>query len=113
MTRKIIRNGKDGASPQQNEAIVNPVTDANNRRLRPKLEASHPVIGKMMAFATRYDVRVQVASSVLADKLPAICGSETLTTVVSSTSMNVLDITATATSHGLISGIAWELAAIL
>src|SRR5262245_46741002 len=30
-----------------------------------------------------------------------MCGSETLTTVVSSTSMNVGAITATATSHGL------------
>jgi len=33
-----------------------------------------------------------------------MCGSETLTTVVSSTSMNVLDITAMAISHGLTSG---------
>src|SRR3954465_5590582 len=33
---------------------------------------------------------------------PAICGSETLTTVVSSTSMNVANITAMATIHGLI-----------
>jgi hypothetical protein len=33
-----------------------------------------------------------------------MCGSETLTTVVSSTSMNVLDITAIATSHGLSEG---------
>ena len=32
-----------------------------------------------------------------------MCGSETLTTVVSNTSMKVLDITATATSQGLIS----------
>ena len=30
-----------------------------------------------------------------------MCGSETLTTVVSSTSMNVLSITATAMIHGL------------
>ena len=56
-----------------------------------------------MALATRYDVKVQVASSLLADKLPAICGSETLTTVVSSTSMKVLDMTAIAISQGLIS----------
>ena len=57
----------------------------------------------MMAFATRYDVSVQVASSLLADKLPAMCGSDTLTTVVSSTSMKVLDMTAIAISQGLIS----------
>jgi hypothetical protein len=32
-----------------------------------------------------------------------MCGNETLTTVVSSTSMKVLDMTAMATSQGLIS----------
>ena len=35
-----------------------------------------------------------------ADRLPAICGSETFTTVVSSTSMNVPNITTIATSQG-------------
>jgi hypothetical protein len=56
-------------------------------------------------------VSVQVASSVLAERLPAICGSDTFTTVVSSTSMNVLDMTATAINQGLMSGRAcgWEL----
>ena len=44
-----------------------------------------------------------MASSVLAERLPAMCGSETLTTVVSSTSMKVLDMTAMAMSQGLIS----------
>ena len=82
---------------------MNPVTDISSRRFRPKRPASQPVIGRMMAFATRYDVSVQVASSLLADRLPAMCGSETLTTVVSSTSMNVLDMTAMAISQGLIS----------
>jgi hypothetical protein len=48
-------------------------------------------------------VSVQVASSVLAERLPVMCGSETLTTVVSSTSMKVLDMTAMAISQGLIS----------
>src|SRR5215813_11559208 len=36
-----------------------------------------------------------------------MCGSETLTTVVSRTSMKVLDITAMAISQGLISGRGW------
>ncbi len=82
---------------------VKPVTDVISRRLRPKRPASQPVIGRMMALATRYEVSVQVASSLLAERLPAMCGSETLTTVVSSTSMKVLDMTAMAISHGLIS----------
>ena len=34
-----------------------------------------------------------VDSSMLAERLPAMCGSDTLTTVVSSTSMIVADIT--------------------
>src|SRR4051812_41088219 len=35
-----------------------------------------------------------------------MCGSDTFTTVVSSTSMNVADITAIATSHGFMFGMA-------
>src|SRR5579864_3909160 len=106
MMRKIIRNPSDGAKPQKNEAVVNPVTAISKSRFRPKRPASHPVMGRMMALATRYEVRVQVASSVLADRLPAMCGKEAFTTVVSSTSMKVLDITAIAINHGLISGCA-------
>jgi hypothetical protein len=63
--------------------------------------AIQPVIGRMMALATRYEVSAHAASSVLTERLPAMCGSETLTTVVSSTSMKVANITATATIHGL------------
>src|SRR5581483_10342356 len=107
----MIRIGSEGASPQKNDATVNPLPAANKRRFRPNLPASQPVMGRMIAFATRYEVRVQVASSTVADRLPAICGSETFTTVVSSTSMKVLDITAMAISQGLMSGRAcgWEL----
>ena len=112
MTLKKIRNGSDGASPQKNEAVVKPVTDNISRRLRPKVVASQPVIGRTMALATRYDVSVHVASSVVAERFPAMCGSETLTTVVSSTSMKVLDMTAIAISQGLISLVAESLAAI-
>src|SRR3954468_454575 len=103
MIRKMINSGRFGARPQKNDARVKPVTEAMRRRLRPKRFASQPVMGKMIAFATRYDVNAQVASSGVAERLPAMCGSETLTTVVSSTSMKVLIITAEATSHGLIS----------
>src|SRR5206468_11465349 len=82
---------------------------AMSRRLRPKTLASHPVIGRMIALATRYDVSAHVASSMLADRLPAMCGSDTFTTVVSSTSMNVANITDTAMSHGLM----WRSSAIV
>ncbi len=63
--------------------------------------ASQPVIGRMIALATRYDVSAHVASSIDAERLPAMCGSDTLTTVVSSTSMKVANITETAISQGL------------
>jgi len=72
--------------------------------LRPKKLASHPVMGRMIALATRYEVNAHVASSGVEDSDPAMCGSETFTTVVSSTSMNVLVITVMAMIHGLISG---------
>src|ERR1035438_5080156 len=55
----------------------------------------------MMALATRYEVSAQAASSVLTERLPAMCGSDTLTTVVSGTAMRVANMTATATIHGL------------
>src|SRR5579885_422282 len=58
----------------------------------------------MIALATRYEVSAQVASSTLAERLPAMCGSDTLTTVVSSTSMKVPNMTAIATIHGFTAG---------
>ncbi len=90
-----------GARPHRNDAAVKPMTEIISRRLRPKTLASQPVIGRMIALATRYDVSAHVASSMVADRLPAMCGSDTLTTVVSSTSMKVANITETAMSHGL------------
>jgi hypothetical protein len=50
--------------------------------------------------ATKYEVSTQVASLVVAERLPAMCVKETLTTVESSTSMNVESITAMVISHG-------------
>src|SRR5689334_16385427 len=105
MMRKTISVARFGAKPQKKEDTVKPITEIISSRLRPKKLASQPVIGRMIALATRYDVSDHVASSVEADIEPAMCGSATLTTVVSSTSMNVLDITATATSHGLTRGL--------
>ena len=44
-------------------------------------------------------------SSTVAERLPAMCGSETLAMLVSSTSMNVASITVAAISHGLTAGV--------
>src|SRR5207244_9985081 len=82
------------------EDAVKPTTDSMSSRFRPNRLASQPVIGRMIALATRYDVNAQVASSIVADRLPAMCGSDTLTTVVSSTSMKVANITEIAMIHG-------------
>src|SRR5713101_5709404 len=101
---KKIRKGRLGAKPHRNEEIVKPATEAMSRRLCPKKLASQPVMGKMMALATRYEVNAQVASFGVEESDPAMWGSDTLTTVVSSTSMKVLVITVMATIHGFTSG---------
>src|SRR3954469_22553057 len=101
MMRKRISMPSVGASPQRNDEAVNPTTDSINSRLRPNRLANQPVMGRMIAFATRYEVRAHVASSIVADRLPAMCGSDTFTTVVSSTSMKVANITDVAMIHGL------------
>ena len=80
---------------------MKPKTESISSRFRPNRLASQPVIGRMIAFATRYDVSTHVASSMVDDRLPAMCGSDTLTTVVSSTSMKVANITDSAMIHGL------------
>jgi hypothetical protein len=54
-----------------------------------------------MALAIRYDVMTHVLSSWLADRFPAICGSETFAMDVSSISMKVAMLTTKAINHGL------------
>jgi hypothetical protein len=49
-------------------------------------------------------VSAHALSSVLTDRLPAICGSDTFTIVVSSTSMKAPSVTATAISQGFARG---------
>ncbi len=58
-------------------------------------------MGRMTAFDTRYDVSTQVPSSWLTERLPAMCGSDTLAMLVSSTSMKVAMVTTSAMAHGL------------
>src|SRR5579864_297023 len=62
---------------------------------------NEPDSGRTMALETRYEVSTQVLSSLLADRLPAMCGSETLAIEVSSTSMKVASTTIIEISHGL------------
>ncbi len=69
--------------------------------MRPNSPAIQPLMGSTMAFETRYDVSTQVLSSLLAPRLPAMCGNATLAMLVSSTSMNAARETTMAISHGL------------
>ncbi len=98
--RKKISQSRLVAIPHNNDVRVNPLTQTISMRLRPKREANQPAIGRMMAFDTRYDVTTHVPSSYVAPMLPAMCGMDTLTTVVSSTSMNVASMTAMVTIQG-------------
>src|SRR5215469_7672892 len=65
---------------------------------------AQPLMGRITALDTRYEVRTQVLSSVPADRLPAMCGSATLAMLVSSTSMNVAIVTVRAIAQGLCRG---------
>ena len=53
MTRKRIRKGRLGATPQSSDAAVKPATDAISSRLRPNWWESQPASGRITAFATR------------------------------------------------------------
>ncbi len=52
----------------------------------------------MIALASEYELIAQVPSCGLTARLPAMCGTETLTMVMSSTSMNVANATASVSS---------------
>jgi len=71
------------------------------KRFRPISVDIQPDSGSTMAFDTRYEVSTHVDSSALADKFPEICGSATFAMDVSSTSMNVANVTVMAITHGL------------
>ena len=67
--------------------------------MRPMSLLIHPVMGMITAFAARYAVMDQVASSMPAERLPLIWSRETFTTEVSRTTMSMGSITVPATSH--------------
>src|SRR5580698_8240360 len=89
------------ALPQRTEATVNMKMQKMKKRFRPNRLASQPLIGRTMAFDTKYDVSTQVLSSLLEPRPPAMYGKATLAMLVSSTSMNAAIATTTPMSHGL------------
>ena len=74
------------------------------KRFRPRAPASQPLIGRMMAFETKYEVNTHVLWSLLAPRFPAMYGRATLAMLVSRTSMNAAIATTTAISQGLYLG---------
>ena len=61
--RKNSNSGRLGAKPQSSELTVKMASDIMKYRLRPINSASHPLMGKTIAFAARYEVSTQVLSS--------------------------------------------------
>src|SRR3984893_3241683 len=103
-TRKRRRSPRLGDNPQSRELTVNTPKQAMKKRFRPKAPASQPLIGRMMAFETRYEVRTHVLWSLLAPRFPAMYGRATLAMLVSRTSMKAASATTTAISQGLYLG---------
>ena len=71
-TRNATICGSDCAAPHIIEATVNPIRHVMNRYFRPNRAASQPTGAVMIAAAVMYEVRTQVISSVVADRLPCI-----------------------------------------
>ncbi len=93
--RAITSIGMLVASPHSIDIATNSNTEMQNVRTSPKRRAIQPVNGCMIALASEYELIAQVPSFGLTPRLPAICGTETLTMVRSSTSMKVENATAT------------------
>ena len=70
------------AIPHRKEETVKPSTVKNIVLRQPSRLASHPVIGVAMAVATRFSVTTQEISSCVAEKVPRICGSTRLASVM-------------------------------
>src|SRR5246127_1156703 len=104
ITRKRRRKPRLGANPHSSELTVKMARQLMKNRLRPTAPASHPVIGRTMAFETRYEVNTQVLSSLLAPRFPAMYGRATLAMLGSRTSMNAAMATTTAITQGLYFG---------
>src|SRR5580704_2442431 len=100
-TRKRRRKPRLGAKPQSRELTVKIPKQVMKKRFRPKVLANQPLMGRMIAFETRYEVSTHVLWSLLAPRLPAIYGRATLAMLVSRTSINAASATTTAISHGL------------
>ena len=81
-TRARISVSRLLAIPHRNEETVKPSTVKNIRLRQPSRLDSHPVMGVASAVATRLSVMTQEISSWVAEKVPRICGSTRLASVM-------------------------------
>src|SRR6202051_781391 len=88
MRRAATSMGMLVASPQMAENTMNKQIDVTKVRTSPKRRPIQPVNGCMTAAASMYELTAQVPSELLTPRLPEIEGTETLTMVMSSISMN-------------------------
>jgi hypothetical protein len=89
------------ANPHTSEKTPNMPMQAVNTRTAPKRAASQPVSGTKIASATAYDVITQVPWLLLIPRLPAMLGTETLATVMSSTAMKFAAASTMAAIHSI------------
>ena len=104
MMRNRISSGRLVAIPHSSELSVNRTMHVMKNRLRPTNPAIQPLIGRMIALETRYDVNTQVLSSLVTPRLPAMWGSATLAMLVSRISMNAASATTIAIAQGFAFG---------
>ncbi len=104
--RAITMTARLGAAPTAAEVTVNAAVARMKRRLRPSRSVSQPVMGRLIALATRNDVSTHVISSTPAERLPRMWSSATFAIVTSRTTRNVAIMVVMATiarsSRGLI-----------
>src|ERR1700688_2098090 len=87
MSRAVTSIGILVASPQMAENSMNRQIEVTKVRTSPKRRPIHPVNGCMTAAASMYELTAHVPSALLTPRLPAMEGTETLTMVMSRSSM--------------------------
>ena len=88
----------DGEAAEHRHRDEQQRRDAEAAALRRSGAPIQPESGCMIALASEYELIAQVPSCGLTPRLPAMCGTDTLTIVMSSTSMNVANATAIVSS---------------
>src|SRR4029079_10126596 len=89
------------AKPHTSENTPNRPMHVVNTRTAPKRAASQPVSGTTIDAANAYEVMTHVPWLLLIPRLPAMFGTETLATVMSSTAMKFAAASTMAAIHSI------------